>query len=42
MSEKGVVNEIVIDPGRPQVDDRNLTSLHMDKALCFDLRGAVR
>ena len=42
MSEKGVVAEIVIDPGRPQVDDRNLTSLHMDKTLCFDLRGPVR
>src|SRR5262245_48361038 len=42
VSEKGVVAEIIIDPGRPQIDDGNLAPFLMNKPLCFDLRGTVR
>ena len=34
--------EIVIDPGRSQINGWNLTTLRVDKPLSFNLRGAVR
>ena len=42
MSQKGVMAKIVIDTGRSQINNWHLTTLCMDKSLCFDFRGPVR
>ena len=42
VSEKGVVAEVVIDSGRPQINDGNLAPFLMDEPLRFDFRGTVR
>jgi hypothetical protein len=41
VGKKGVVTEIVVDPGWPEINNWHLIPLRMDKSLCFDLRGTI-